>query len=115
MPQRRSIEFWRKIRALVEKGLSLNQASKEFGVSYSHLRDRAAVEGRKLTYTHGRGAPRTLGYPDGTRRREMALDERRYQEAQEALEREAQVVVIDVQKAELLTQKVLKGTVCGSK
>jgi Psq-like protein len=107
MPHRRSTEFWRKIRALVEKGLSLNQASKEFGVSYSHLRDRAAVEGWKLTYTHGRGAPRTLDYPDGTRRVEMAKEQARRDTQQAELLLEARVAVIDTKKAELVAQKIL--------
>jgi hypothetical protein len=107
MPQRRPIEFWRKIRALVEKGLSLNEASKEFGVSYSHLRDRAAVEGWKLTYTHGRGAPRTLDYPDGTKRVEMAKEQARRDAQQAELLLEARVAVFDTKKAELVAQKIL--------
>ena len=92
---------------MVEKGLSLNQASKEFGVSYSHLRDRAAVEGWKLTYIHGRGAPRTLDYPDGTRRVEIAKEQARREAQQAEPLVESRIAVFDTKKAELVAQKIL--------
>jgi hypothetical protein len=100
--QPRTLEFWREVRGLVERGLSLKKASVQFGLAYSNLVQRSAREGWKLVY---RGRPRTLDYPDGTRRKEMALAERRYEEAQEAIARESQVVVID--RAEQLTHRVL--------
>ena len=103
----RSIEEWRKIRALVEKGLSLNQAAKQFGLSFSHLQRRAAVEGWKLTYTHGRGRPRTMDYPDGRRRAEMAREQAERDAQQAELLVEARVAVFDTTKAELVTQKIL--------
>jgi hypothetical protein len=46
MPHSRTIEFWREVRELVELGLSLKKASKQFGLSYSDLSQRAAIEGR---------------------------------------------------------------------
>jgi len=100
----RPIEEWRKIRALVEKGLSLNKAAKQFALSYSHLQRRAAAEDWKLHY---RGRPRTLDYPDGTRRVQMAREQTR-RDAQEAeLLLEARVAVFDIKKAELVAQRIL--------
>jgi hypothetical protein len=100
----RPIEEWRRIRALVEKGLSLNQAAKQFGLSFSHLQRRAAVEGWKL---HGRGRPRTMDYPDGTRRVEMAKEQAGRDAQQAELLLEARVAIFDTKKAELVAQKIL--------
>jgi hypothetical protein len=104
MSQRRPIEFWRDIRALVEKGLSLKKASQQFKVSFSHLRERAVAEGWKLCR---RGRPRTLDYVNEERRAEMVREEREHEVLQAELRHEAEVLVIDVKKAELLAQKVL--------
>ena len=100
----RPIEEWRKIRALVEKGLSLKKAAKQFGLSYSHLQRRAAVEGWKLVY---RGRPPGTDYPDGTRRAEMAKEQARRDAQQAELLVEARVAVFDTKKAELVAQKIL--------
>src|SRR6516225_1195175 len=107
MPQRRSAEFWQRIRELIERGLSLKQASKQFGVSFSHLRERAALEGWRLAAANGRGRPRTLSYPSEARRLEIAREQAQYDALQAELRQEAEVVVVDVKKAELLSQKVL--------
>ncbi len=65
---------------------------------------RARLEGWRV---HGRGRPRILDYPDGSERAEAAAREAQYDEAQAALEREAGVVTIDLQRAENLTHRVL--------
>ena len=72
MPHSRTIEFWREVKGLVERGLSLKKESKHFGLSYSNLSQRAAIKGWKLVW---RGRPRTRDYPDGTRRVEMAKEQ----------------------------------------
>ena len=100
----RPIEEWRKIRALVEKGLSLKKAAKQFGLSYSHLQRRAAVEGWNLVY---RGRPPGTDYPDGTRRAEMAKEQARRDAQQAELLVETRVAVFDTKKAELVAQKIL--------
>ena len=130
MPERRTIEFWGEVRGLVEKGLSLKKASQEFGISYSNLSQRAAKEGWKLCYS---GRPRRKDYWDGRQREQIAMGEverermeaqiRRkveevrgqeakrgaeIEEARAMLKREAEEVVIDVKKCELMTQKVLR-------
>jgi len=79
MPQRRRIEFWQKVRRLVEKGLSLKKASQQFGLSFSHLRERAALEGWQF---HGRGRPRALDYADQRQREQMKREQMAYAEAQ---------------------------------
>src|SRR5262245_3410569 len=105
MRERRTIEFWREVRGLVEKGLSLKRASQRFGLSFSHLSQRAAIEGWKLAW---RGRPRTMDRPDVTRRLEIAREQAEYDALQAELRQEAEVLVIDVKKAELLAQKVLR-------
>jgi len=93
------------MRSLVERGLSLKQAAKQFGMSYSAVQARSALEGWRLCH---RGRPRVLDYVDGTRRERIVREERRYEEAQVALQRESATLVIDVERAELVAQKVLK-------
>src|SRR6516225_2517490 len=107
MPQRRSAEFWQRIRELIERGLSLKQASKQFGVSFSHLRERAALEGWRLAAANGRGRPRTLSYPSEARRLEIAREQAQYDALQAELRRESEVVQIDFERAELLSRKVM--------
>lgn len=104
MPHRRPIEFWRDIRALVEKGLSLKKASRQFKVSFSHLRERAVAEGWKLCW---RGRPRTLDYVNEERRAEMANEQAQRDARQAKLLLEARVAVFDTKKAELVAQKIL--------
>jgi hypothetical protein len=102
----RTPEFWHEVRLLVERGLSLKKVSQRFGLCWSSLVHRAQREGWKLCYS---GRPLGLDYAESRRRREQAaLEQRRYEEAQAALEHEASLLVIDVRKAELLTEKVLK-------
>jgi hypothetical protein len=92
------------MRSLVERGLSLKKAAKQFGMSYSAVQARSALEGWKF---HGRGRPRILDHLDGSERVQIAKREAQYEEAQAALQREAGVLVLDLKKAELLAQKVL--------
>lgn len=106
MRQRRTPEFWKEVRVLVERGLSLKKTSLRFGLAYSYLVQKAAWEGWKLCYS---GRPRGRDYAEGRRQREqMAREQAQYDALQEELQREASVLVIDVRKAELLTEKVLK-------
>jgi len=105
MSKVRPIEFWRKVRSLVEAGLSLKKAAKKFGVSYSGVQARSALEGWKF---HGRGRPRIIrDHADELGRVELAKKEALHREAQAALEREAGVVTIDLKRAENLTHRVL--------
>jgi hypothetical protein len=105
MIQRRTPEFWKEVRELVERGLSLKKTSQRFGLAYSYLVQKAAWEGWKLCYS---GRPRVRDYAQGKRQRELlAREQAAYDEAQAALQREAGVLVTDVKKAELLAQKVL--------
>ena len=104
MSKGKPIEFWRSMRSLVERGLSLKRAAKQFGMSYSAVQARSALEGWKF---HGRGRPKILDHPDGTERAQTAKREAERDAAEAMLEREAEVLVIDVKKAEISCQKVL--------
>jgi len=104
MSKGKPIEFWRSMRSLVERGLSLKRAAKQFGMSYSAVQARSALEGWKF---HGRGRPKILDHPDGTERAQTAKREAERDAAEAMLEHEAEVLVIDAKKAELSCQKVL--------
>jgi hypothetical protein len=112
MPQCRTIEFWREVRGLVERGLSLKKASEQFGLSYSNLSQRAKIEGWKLVW---RGRPRTMDLPDGRRRVEMAKEQQGWDTKQAELSLEARVAVFDTKKAKLVAQKILAQHSCRMK
>lgn len=100
----RSIEEWRKIREVVEKGLSLNRAAKQFGIDYANLQKRSAIEGWRLTY---RGRPRGREYADEAWRAEKAQEQAQREAQQAELLVEARTVIFDTKKAELVAEKVL--------
>jgi hypothetical protein len=100
----RSKEEWRKIRELVEKGLSLNRAAKQFGIDYANLQKRSAIEGWRLTY---RGRPRGREYADEVWRAEKAQEQAQREAQQAELLMEARTVIFDTKKAEMVAQKVL--------
>jgi hypothetical protein len=101
----RTPEFWRNIQGLVERGLSLKRASQQFGVSYSHLRTKAQAEGWQLA-PHGR--PRAIAYASQERREELRRKELEHEALQAELRNEAEVVSIDLERAEKLTFRVLQ-------
>jgi transposase-like protein len=70
MSQPKTAEFWQAVRALVEGGSSINAAAKHFGIARSNLRERASLEGWKLS-TAGLGRPRTFDYRNGAQRAEV--------------------------------------------
>ena len=82
----------------------LKRAAKQFGMSYSAVQARSALEAWKF---HGRRRPKILDHPDGTERAQTAKWEAERDAAEAMLEHEAEVLVIDAKKAELSCQKVL--------
>ena len=102
MSKGKPIEFWRSMRSWIE--FDLKRAAKQFGMSYSAVQARSALEAWKF---HGRRRPKILDHPDGTERAQTAKREAERDAAEAMLEHEAEVLVIDAKKAELSCQKVL--------
>lgn len=103
----RSIEFWRSVRSVVEAGLSLQRAAKQFGVSRAHVTQRARVEDWQFPGKGLIGRPRTMDLPDGEKRTQMAREEADRDIRQAELIVEARTAVFDVRRAEILAQKIL--------
>ena len=86
---------------MVEGGLSLQRAAKQFGVS------RARVEDWQFPGKGLIGRPRTMDLPDGEKRTQMAREEADRDIRQAELLVEARTAVFDVRRAEILVRKIL--------